>query len=159
MEAQNKYQIMVIPVMDKTKTKHISNTQMKLIVNKQTYLGMEMTSSVRYTYAREILNKKAPKIVFTIKRFLSNIDPSAVEARNKLFDALVKPALLYGCEIRGPELLSYKTHFDKRRIEQVHIKFCKQTLNVPWYTENTACREELGRYPLSIDIKASLLCY
>ena len=31
--------------------------------------------------------------------------------------------------------------------------------NVPWYTENKACRAELGRYPLSIDIKASLLCY
>ena len=26
-------------------------------------------------------------------------------------------------------------------------------------TENTACRAELGRYHLSIDIKASLLCY
>ena len=44
-------------------------------------------------------------------------------------------------------------------IEQVHIKFCKQTLNVPWHTEITACRAELGQYPLSIDIKVSLLCY
>ena len=52
-----------------------------------------------------------------------------------------------------------KTHFDKSIIEQVHIKFFKQILNVPWYTENIACRAELGRYPLSIDIKASLLCY
>ena len=67
---------------------------------------------------------------------------------------------LYGCEIRGPELLSYKTHFDKSRIEQVHInEFYKQTLNVPWYTEHTACRGERGRYPLSIHLKASLLCY
>ena len=114
--------------------------------------SIEMTSSGRYAYAREILSKKATKIVFTIKRLLSNIDSSAVETRNKLFDALVKPVLLYGCEIWGPELLSYKTHFDKSTIEQVHIKFCKQTLNVPWYTENKACRAELGRYPLSIDI-------
>ena len=44
-------------------------------------------------------------------------------------------------------------------IEQVHIKFCKQTLNVPWYTENKTCRAELGRYPLSIERKASPLCY
>ena len=28
-----------------------------------------------------------------------------------------------------------KTHFDKSTIEQVHIKFCKQILNVSWYTE------------------------
>ena len=54
-----------------------------------------MTSSARYTYAREILSTKATKIVFTIKRFLSNIDPSAVEVRNKLFDALVKPVLSF----------------------------------------------------------------
>ena len=67
--------------------------------------------------------------------------------------------LLYACEIWGPEVLSYKTHFYKSTIEQVHIKFCKQTLNVPWNTENIACRAELGRYPLSIDIKASIFSY
>ena len=66
---------------------------------------------------------------------------------------------MHACEIWGPELFSYKTHFDKSTIEQVHIKFCKQTLNVPWYTENIACRAELGRYPLSIDIKASIFSY
>ena len=133
--------------MDKTKRKQISNTQIE-IVNKQTYLGIEMTSSGRCAYARQILSKKAIKIVFTIRRLLSNIHSSAVETRNELFDALVKPVLLYGCEIWGPELLSYKTHFDKSTIEQVHIKFCKQTLNVPWYTENKACRAEFGRHPL-----------
>ena len=52
-----------------------------------------------------------------------------------------------------------KTHFDKSTIEQVHIKFCKQVLNVPWYSENIAWKAELGRYHLSIDIKASLLCH
>ena len=111
-----------------------------------------MTSSGRYAYAREILSKKATKMAFTMKRLLAKIDSLAVETRNKLFDALVKPVLHYGCEIWGPELLSYKTHFDKSTIEQV-----KQTLNVLWYTENKACRAELGRCPLSIDIKASLL--
>lgn len=69
---------------------------------------------------------------------------------------MVKPVLLYGCQIWGPELLSYKTHFDKSTIEQVHIKFCKQILNTPWYTENVACRAELGRHPLSVDIKAAI---
>ena len=72
-----------------------------------------MTSSGRYAYAREILSEKATKIVFTIKQLLSNSDSSAVETRSKLSDALVKPVLLYGCEIWGPELLSYKTYFDK----------------------------------------------
>ena len=129
------------------------------IVDKQTYLGIEMTSSGRYTYAREILSKKAYKVLSTIKKSLSNSDATTVTIKNKLFDALVKPLLLYGCEIWRPELLSYKTHFDKSTVKQVHIKFCKQTLNTPWYTENKACRAELGRYPLSIDIKASIFSY
>ena len=148
MEGQSKYQNLA--VLDKTKTHFKYANETIEIENKQTNTP---------TYAKEILSKKATKIVFTIKRLLSNIDSSAVETRNKLFDVLVKPMLLYGCEIWGPELISYKTHFDKSTIEQVHIKFCKQTLNVPWYTENKACRAELGPYPLSIDIKASVLCY
>ena len=47
----------------------------------------------------------------------------------------------------------------KSAVGQVHIKFGKQTLNTPWYTENIACRAELGRYPLSIDIKDSIFSY
>ena len=118
-----------------------------------------MTLSGRYTYARDILSKKAYKVLVTVKRLLFNSDTTTITIKNKLFDALVKPILLYGCKIWGLELLSYKTHFDKSSIEQVHIKFCKQTLNTPWYTENIACRAELGRYPSSIDIKASIFSY
>ena len=119
-----------------------------------------MTSSGRYTYAREILNKKATKKVLSIiKKSFPNSDSATIAIKNKLFDALAKPVLLYACEICEPELLSYRTYFDKSTIEQVHIKICKQTLNIPWYTENIACRAELGRYPLSIDIKASISSY
>ena len=118
-----------------------------------------MTSSGRYTYAREILSKKAPKVLSIIKRSLSNTHSATIAIKTTLFNALVKPVLLYRCEIWGPELLSYRTLFNKSTIEQVHIKFCKQTLNVPWYTENIACRAELGRYTLSIGIKASIFSY
>ena len=84
------------------------------------------------------------------------LSPLQKDCRNQL--TLLK-STQYECEIWGPELLTYKTHFDKSTIEQVHIKFCKQTLNTPWYTENIACRAELGRYPLSIDLKASTFSY
>ena len=69
--------------MDKNKTNFKYANEIIEIVNKQTYLGIEMTSSGRYTYAREILCKKATKIVFTINRFLSNIDPSGFSDRGK----------------------------------------------------------------------------
>ena len=68
--------------------------------------------------------------------------------------------LFYYMDAKFGDLNCYHmTHFDKTAAEQVHIKFCKQTLNTPWYTENIACRAERGRYPLSIDIKASIFSY
>ena len=125
-------------------------------VDRQTYLGLEMTSSGHYTYPREILSKKAYEVQTAIKSFLSYSDTTAISVKNNLFDAFVKPILLYGCEIWGPEILSYKPHFAKSRIAQVHIKFCKEALNTLWCTQKKACRAELGRYPLGTDIKASI---
>ena len=52
----------------------------------------------------------------------NDTDTTTIAIKNKLFNALVKPVLLYACEIWGPELLSYKTYCDKSTIEQVHIK-------------------------------------
>ena len=77
------------------------------IVDKQTCLGIEMTSSGRYTYPRQILCKEVIKVLSTIKRLLSYIDSPTVEIKSKLFDALVNPVLLYGCEVWIPDLLSY----------------------------------------------------
>ena len=72
---------------------------------------------------------------------------------------LLKPIMLYGSQIWGPELLSLKTDFDKCQIEQVHLKFCTRVLIVPWYAPNTGCRTELGRLPLSQKVKCAIQCY
>ena len=66
------------------------------VVDKQTYLGIEITWSGRYTCAREILSKKATKVLSMIKQSLSNTDSSTIAIKTKLFNALVKPVLLYG---------------------------------------------------------------
>jgi len=81
------------------------------VVDKQTYLGIEMTSSGRYTYSGDIRRKKAYKVLATVKKVFSNSDTTTITIKSKLFDALVKPTLLYGCEISGPELLLYWTYF------------------------------------------------
>ena len=60
------------------------------IVDKQTYLGIEMTSSGRYTYARDILSKKAYKVLATVKQVFSNSDTTTITIKNKLFDARQK---------------------------------------------------------------------
>ena len=60
------------------------------IVEKQSYLGIEMTSSYRYTYAREILSKKAITVLSIINRSFSNTDTATIAIKNKLFNALKK---------------------------------------------------------------------
>ena len=58
----------------------------------------------------------------TIKRFLSNSDTAAILIKNKLFDALVKPILLYGCEIWEPEILSYQTRLQSNKFILSFVK-------------------------------------
>lgn len=61
----------------------------------------------------------------------------------KLFDAQVKPMLLYASEVWG--ITQYKV------IEAVHLFACKKLLNVSPRTPNTMVYGETGRYPLYID--------
>ena len=43
---------------------------------------------------------------------------------------------------------NYDFDFDKLLYEKLHTRFCKFTMNVSKYSSNSACRAELGRYPL-----------
>jgi hypothetical protein len=68
-----------------------------------------------------------------------------------LFDKIVKPILLYGCEIWG----SGKNDI----IERVHLKFCNFLLCLKISIPNFMVYGELGRYPLEIDIKVRMILY
>ena len=58
---------------------------------------------------------------------------------------MVKPILLYDCEIWGFR--------NNDVLEKVHLKFCKTILNLKTSTPNYMIYGELGRYPVEIDIK------
>jgi hypothetical protein len=87
---------------------------------------------------------------------------------NKLFDTLVKPIILYGSEIWGTEAVTRMQNADSRKIfdmadndiyEKLHNKFCKLTLQVGRNTTHCACKGELGRFPLIIDIHIRIVNY
>ena len=83
------------------------------ITKSQTYPGLVFTPSGKFWLARETLSKKGQKGLGYIKCLLSNSDNLPCKLQLKLFDTLLKPILLYGSEIWGPELLSLKTDFNK----------------------------------------------
>ncbi len=67
-----------------------------------------------------------------------------VDVQLHLFDAVIKPILLYGCEVWGIESLNI--------IEKLHLEFCKNILGVNRRTCSIMVYGELGRFPMYIDV-------
>ena len=64
---------------------------------------------------------------------------------------MVKPILLYGCELWGLSNCAI--------IERVHMKYCNPQLNLKSSIQNCMIYGELGRCPLHIDIKQGIVSY
>ena len=78
-----------------------------------------------------------------------------------LFDATVKPILLYGCEVWGSQIFNPTKLLKKDNMktkeyfqfpfEKLHLRFCKYILRVNSKSTNIAVLSELGRFPLLIE--------
>ena len=82
---------------------------------------------------------KARKAVFKISVLLNEIDLD-VKTRIHLFDTLILPILLYGCELWGFE--------NVEQLEVFHLKYLRNILQVRKSTPNAMVYGELGRYEL-----------
>jgi hypothetical protein len=69
----------------------------------------------------------------------------------KIFDWLVAPILLFGCEISGIG--------KNDNIEKVHLQFLNGILNVRATTPIVLVYGELERYPFDISITIRTLCF
>ena len=68
-----------------------------------------------------------------------------VKTKQKLFDSLVSPILLYASEVWGI--------YEYEHIDKIHFKFCKNILGVRTQSPNYAVYGDLGRYALSVIAK------
>jgi hypothetical protein len=62
---------------------------------------------------------------------------------------MVKPIILYECETWG--------FGNNEIIERLHLKLCKLLLHPKTSTPDYMVYDELGRYPIRIDIKARMI--
>ena len=120
------------------------------IVDEFSYLGILYSRTGSFTKAKKSQAEKATRAVYDIikKGRLHNLN---IETHLELFDKIVKPILLYGCEVWGIG--------DNSIIERVHLKFCKLLLNLKKSTPDFMIYGELGRYPLDICIKLRIINY
>ena len=87
------------------------------------------------------LKDKAKRAFYAIKRSINTELP------------ITNYQLELGSEVWGTHIQQDRTKWDKHSIEILHTEFCKSILQVQRKAPNSACRAELGQYPLILNIQ------
>ena len=69
-------------------------------VNQFIYLGVKISSNGKFFQAQKHLSEQASKALFALRNIFDS-KMLGIEDKIKLFDSLVQPILMYGCEIGG----------------------------------------------------------
>ena len=114
------------------------------------YLGVTFNYNGKFRVAQKNLYDKASRAMFGLiakcrKLFLP------IDLRLHLFDSVIKPIALYGCEVWGFD--------DIGLADKLQLRFIKNSLGLKMRTPTVMVRGETGCYPCSIDIKCRLLNY
>jgi len=114
------------------------------------YLGITFSRNGKFDLAKKTLLAQGTRAMFNLLRKSNKLHLTS-DMMLDLFDKLVVPIVLYGSEIWGYENLDI--------IEKLHLKFCKYILGVKSSTPSVMVYGELGRSPLSIEVKIRMIGY
>ena len=81
----------------------------------------------------------------------SRVHSLSIDCIMELFDRILLPIVTYGCEVWGFSNIDL--------LERFHLKFCKYILKIRRTSPNFMVYGELGRYPISVDIKVRTIMY
>lgn len=138
------------------------------ITNEYQYLGLKLRPSGSMQTAVQELNDKASRAWFGISHIVYKNKRMEVAKVFGLFDSLVTPVALYGCEFWLPLILPQKTFKTEKNLldywetfncEKINQKCCRMTLSVHNKTSRLAGLGELGRFPLFIKSLSQCLNY
>ena len=136
------------------------------------YLGITFYQNGSFKVAISELRKKALRSLYSLRR---NIIKSSLSVKSLLllFDCLIKPVLLYGCQVITPHIditkylgsnlchtnsgETFLKRIARDTYEQFHIKYIKWCLGVHAKASNIGCWGDTGRYPIAFEaIKLSI---
>ena len=104
-------------------------------------MGIVFNSRLTWRHIIKELAWKTRKAISIIRHAMWKLCVFEHKAFFKIFDSLVVPILFYGSEVWGYD--------NQRKIEQVHINFCKSFLGVGKYASNSAVLGECGRLSIA----------
>ena len=113
--------------------------------NSYKYLGFIVTPSGEITSGLKDLKDRALRAYFKLKSSMGHYFRLYPEVTISLFDALIKPILLYVSDFWG--CLKMPTN---NPIENTHMRFCKDLLGVQRQTTNIEVLLDLGRVPIML---------
>nr|XP_006815364.1 PREDICTED: RNA-directed DNA polymerase from mobile element jockey-like [Saccoglossus kowalevskii] len=130
-------------------------------VTSYTYLGKNLNTTGKLEKAQVDLKNKALKACFKMNQLLFSATCTMLRIHLKMFDAVVRPILLYCTEIWSSDIIAHTKQLWNLTtpMEKLHTKFCKFLLKVNSRASNLPCLIELGRYPLTIQGTKQLLKY
>lgn len=94
--------------------------------------------------------EQATKAMFVLIRKVRSLNLS-IDLQLDLFDKMIKPILLYGCEVWG--------YCNTSLIERVQLKFLKSIFNLKQSTPTVMVYGEFGVFPIKIDIQSRMVSY
>lgn len=113
--------------------------------NSYKYLGFLMTPSGVISHGLVDLKNRAARAYYKLKQKLGYFFRRNIDVTLKLYNALVRPILLYASDYWGCLKLP-----KNNPIEIAHMRFCKDLLGVQKQTSNVGVLLELGEVPLSV---------
>ena len=115
------------------------------------YLGITFHRNGNLKSSQQVLLKQTLRAKAVLDNYLRKHKHLPVKIIFDLFDTLVKPIILYGCEIWGYNMC--------KDVEQFHLSFLKRILGVKSSTNTCLIYVETGRYPLYVTVYKQIIKY
>ena len=120
------------------------------VVNKFKYLRLLLCKNNSFVPTIKYIAGQGSKAVYSLLKKARTLQ-LPIETQMELFNKLVKPILLYVCEIWEAG--------NTEVIERVQLKFLKQILHLKKCTPNYIVYRKMGVFPLKIDIQSHIISY
>ena len=111
------------------------------------YLGFTISAkNCSFSKTLEDLSIKANRAIYSLNTKIK-LSRLPIKLMLKVFNAQIKPILLYGSEVWGPYMDFDYITWDRNKIEMTHNQFLKRALGCNFHTSNLMTR---GRWGLGL---------